>query len=74
MRAWSICAGQESALTVLRCGTVANPYDKRKGAQGAESPSTQALRAIKKGLQVSPVTCAAFLKELQAVKGIRAPR
>ena len=52
---------------------MADPYDRRKGVQGTESPYLQAQRAIKKGFQVSPDTCTAFLREIQAVNGMSGP-
>ena len=49
---------------------VADPNDKRKGVQGTESPFLQALRAMKRGLQMSTAMCEAFIKEIQGLDGV----
>ncbi len=49
---------------------MADPNDKSKGVQGDESPFLQALHAIKRGLQMSPAVCEAFIKEIQGLDGV----
>lgn len=51
----------------LRAAATSSARDK--GMASAESPSLQTLRALKAGLQVSPVSCEAFLAEIHGVEG-----
>ena len=60
-------------LSTLLRGTLrhaaADPLARDKGMACAESPSLQTLQALKAGLQVSPLSCEAFLAEIHGADG-----
>ncbi|BDA41598.1 probable fanconi anemia group D2 protein homolog [Coccomyxa sp. Obi] len=46
---------------------VANLFDRGKGTASAQSPSLQALLALRSGLQASAIACEAFQREVQSI-------
>ncbi len=46
-----------------------NLFDRGKGLASAQSPSLQALLALKTGLQASAIACDAFHREIQSISG-----